>query len=74
MATGVVKWFNVDKGYGFITTDDGVTDLYVHYTEVLGASALHEGDQVEFEIAPGTRGPQARQVRRQSAADETSGE
>jgi CspA family cold shock protein len=70
MATGVVKWFNADRGYGFITTDDGVTDLFVHFTQVVGASALNEGERVEFEVAPGTRGPQAQQVIRLDHQDE----
>jgi len=70
MATGVVKWFNSDKGYGFITTDDAVTDLFVHYSQLLGDSALLEGERVEFQVAPGTRGPQAIEVRREGQSDE----
>ena len=65
MATGKVKWFNSDKGYGFIVPDDGSTDLFVHFSEInsTGYRTLEEGQQVEFEVAQGQKGPQATKVR-----------
>ncbi len=61
--TGTVKWFNSEKGYGFITTEDG-QDVFVHYSAINseGFKTLNEGDQVEFEVVEGDRGPQAANV------------
>ena len=61
MATGKVKWFNTEKGYGFIEQDNG-GDLFVHINEVQ-SQTLNEGDKVEFEVGEGQKGPCAIQVR-----------
>ncbi|NLZ27418.1 MAG: cold shock domain-containing protein [Firmicutes bacterium] len=60
---GSVKWFNAQKGYGFIEVEDG-KDVFVHYSEIQGDGfkVLEEGQRVEFEIVEGTRGPQAANV------------
>ncbi|WP_411078384.1 cold-shock protein [Streptomyces sp. cmx-10-25] len=65
MAQGSVKWFNAEKGYGFIEQSDGGPDLFVHYSEIVGQGfrSLEEGQKVDFEIGQGSRGPQAQQVR-----------
>jgi CspA family cold shock protein len=65
MATGTVKWFNSEKGFGFIAPDDGSPDLFVHYSElqVVGYRTLEEGQHVEFEPTQGEKGPQASNVR-----------
>ena len=65
MATGTVKWFNNDKGYGFITPEDGGKDLFVHHTGIEGEGfkSLTEGARVEFEATEGQKGPQATNVR-----------
>ncbi len=62
---GNVKWFNNAKGYGFIGRDDG-PDVFVHYSAIAGDGyrTLQEGDPVEFEIAPGPKGPQAANVKK----------
>ena len=62
--TGKVKWFNDKKGYGFITRDDTGTDVFVHYTAIQGNGfkTLSEGQNVEFEIVEGVKGPQAANV------------
>ncbi|MEU5666562.1 cold-shock protein [Streptomyces longwoodensis] len=64
MATGTVKWFNADKGYGFITQDDGGPDLFVHYTSIQtdGFKVLAEGARVEYGVIEGRRGPEANRV------------
>ncbi|SHH12146.1 cold-shock protein [Streptoalloteichus hindustanus] len=66
MATqGTVKWFNSEKGFGFITPDGGQKDVFVHYSEIdaRGFRTLEEGQRVEFEIGQGAKGPQAQGVR-----------
>ncbi len=62
MAKGTVKWFDQEKGYGFIQQEDGGNDLFVHHTETDGY-ALNEGDAVEFEIGEGRKGPCAVSVK-----------
>ena len=63
--TGVVKWFNRIKGFGFIQPDDGGKDIFVHYTAIDGDGYknLYEGDRVDFELVDVGRGPQAQRVR-----------
>ena len=63
MATGKVKWFNAEKGYGFITTEEG-KDVFVHYSAIQcdGFRNLEEGDSVTFEVKESNRGPQASNV------------
>jgi CspA family cold shock protein len=64
VAQGTVKWFNNEKGYGFIAVDGG-QDVFVHYTAIQadGYRSLDEGQRVEFEVAQGPKGPQADAVR-----------
>jgi len=64
MSTGTVKWFSADKGFGFITPDDGGKDLFVHHSEVKssGYATLNEGQKVEFEVGQGQKGPCATNV------------
>ena len=64
MATGIVKFFNNEKGYGFISQSDGA-DVFVHYSaiETPGYKSLEEGQQVEFDVAPGRKGEEAQNVR-----------
>lgn len=65
MAQGIVKWFNGEKGYGFITVDEVQTDVFVHWSAIQSAGyrTLEEGQRVEFEIGEGQKGPQAEDVR-----------
>ena len=60
MAKGTVKWFSIEKGFGFIEQESG-GDIFVHHSEVRGPS-LQEGDQVEFEVGEGRKGPAAKNV------------
>ena len=63
--TGVVKWFNSAKGYGFISNNEGGEDVFVHYTNIRdegGYRALEEGQEVEFTLGEGKKGPQAQDV------------
>ena len=65
MAQGTVKWFNSEKGFGFIAPSDGGADVFVHYSEIQGNGfrTLEENQQVEFEVGQGQKGPQAMGVR-----------
>lgn len=65
MATGTVKWFNAEKGFGFIAQENGGPDVFVHYSEIAGTGfkSLEENQKVEFEVTQGNKGPQASQVR-----------
>ena len=64
MAQGTVKWFNQDKGYGFITPDNGGEDLFVHFSAIQGSGfrSLEEGAKVTYEVGQGQKGPQAQNV------------
>ena len=64
MPKGTVKWFNDQKGYGFITPDDGSADLFVHHSAIQGGGfrTLAENDKVEFEVGQGPKGPRAENV------------
>ena len=66
MPQGTVKWFNQEKGYGFITPDEGGDDVFVHYSRIVGEGfrSLEEGDRVSFEVTRGKKGLQAENVSR----------
>lgn len=65
MATGTVKWFNADKGFGFIAPDDGGEDVFAHYTAIQssGYRSLNEDQKVEFDVEQGQKGLQAANIR-----------
>jgi CspA family cold shock protein len=65
MASGVVKFFNSEKGYGFIAPDDGGKDVFVHFSGIAGSGyrSLEQGQRVEFDVAPGKKGDEAQNVR-----------
>ncbi len=66
LVTGTVKWFNSEKGFGFIQPDDGGKDLFVHYKQInstgYGRVSLEDGQKVTFEVGEGQKGPQAENV------------
>jgi len=64
VAIGTVKWFNADKGFGFITPDGGGSDVFAHFSAIAadGYRSLDEGQRVTFEITPGAKGPQATNI------------
>jgi cold shock protein len=65
MASGTVKWFNAEKGYGFISPDDGSADVFAHFSAIQssGYRSLEEAQKVEFDITQGPKGPQAENIR-----------
>ena len=66
MAQGTVKWFNGEKGFGFIAPEDGSADVFVHFSEIQGSGyrSLEENDRVEYSVTQGAKGPQASGVTR----------
>jgi len=64
MARGTVKWFSDEKGYGFLTPEDGSKDVFVHHTAIQGTGfkSLRQGQSVEFDVTQGPKGPQASNV------------
>ena len=64
MNSGTVKWFNAEKGYGFISNDEGGDDVFVHFSalQMDGFKVLDEGEEVEFDVVNGEKGPQASNV------------
>ena len=65
MTSGIVKWFNGEKGYGFITPDDGSADVFAHFSAIQtsGYRSLEENQRVEFDVTQGQKGPQAENIR-----------
>jgi CspA family cold shock protein len=65
MAVGTVKWFNAEKGFGFIAPEDGSPDVFAHYSAITGSGykSLDENQKVEFDLAQGPKGPQAENIR-----------
>lgn len=65
MATGTVKWFNAEKGFGFIAPDNGGPDVFAHYSAIdaSGYRSLEENQKVEFDVTQGAKGPQASNIR-----------
>ncbi|MGB3911049.1 MAG: cold-shock protein [Pseudolysinimonas sp.] len=64
MATGTVKWFNADKGFGFIAPDDGTPDVFAHFSAIAGTGRrdLNEGEKVSYDVTQGPKGPQASNI------------
>lgn len=73
MATGTVKWFSASKGYGFISPEDGGTDVFAHFSaiEMDGFKTLKEGQRVEYDVQDGPKGPQASKIQ-PAATEQTS--
>jgi cold shock protein len=67
MASGMVKWFNAEKGFGFISPDDGSREIFAHYSEIAGKGyrSLEENQKVQYEVGQGAKGPVAQNIRAQ---------